>query len=203
MWTSEYTSYEPDSYDDLSHFGVKGMRWGHRANRLVSGQVKKAARLDRKNSFRSDSANRKARAMQRFANSKDTITKDDYNRLKAYQHGMSTALNNSTSSKAVNSYNRSRQIGKAVALASTGFALYNLADLMTHGNIHSSINNGIRKAAVYSAKKVSEIKPKVEDAKWNAKYTAFKKYSSFAQKHGLKTPTMYVPKGRITEYVDI
>lgn len=27
MWTSEYTSYEPDSYDDLSHFGVKSTKW--------------------------------------------------------------------------------------------------------------------------------------------------------------------------------
>lgn len=188
MWASEYTSYEPDSYEDLSHFGVKGMRLGHRANRLVSGQVKKAAKLDRKNSIRSDSANRKARAMQRFTNGKDTITKDDYNRLKAYKYGMSIALNKGTSSKAVNSYNRSRKIGNAIGLASTGVALLNLADLMSNGDIRSSVNRGIRK--------LNDMKPKLDDTAWDIKYKTWKKYSHFANQHGLKSPPLFIPLGR-------
>lgn len=42
MWTSEYISYEPDSYDDLSHFGVVGMKWGHRKNSSKKMTTKQA-----------------------------------------------------------------------------------------------------------------------------------------------------------------
>ena len=61
MWTSEYTSYEPDSYDDLSHYGIRGMKWHKTRNYYRKGIMEEDKKRNARKKINSNKYYDKAR----------------------------------------------------------------------------------------------------------------------------------------------
>lgn len=72
MWTSEYISYEPDSYDDLSHYGVAGMKWGIRHDRINVG-LNRQAKMRYKTNIQNGMSRNEAKAKYRSERFKNDL----------------------------------------------------------------------------------------------------------------------------------
>ena len=123
MWTSKYTSYEPDSYDDLSHYGVAGMKWGIRHDRINVG-LNRQAKMRYKTNIQNGMSRNEAKAKYRSERFKNDLATAKRRYTGEYESTLRKVVSDSAA----------KTIAKSAFLGSYGTLAYNRIRQRKNGN---------------------------------------------------------------------